>query len=247
MLKNKFRGTKFVLGVFLLLSFLVVASVSADSEDAPITYRVTVENLTHGQPFTPPVIATHNRNIELFQRNQPANIGIQQIAENGNLAPMLDILSNSADVSDFTVAVAGDPPPLMPQSEVTVEITANSVNDVLSVAAMLICTNDSFAGLDSVTLPKQVGQTKTFKIRGYDAGTEINTEDFADIVPPCQGLTGVSSEDPGTGMSNPALAENGVIRVDKRNGGNVLGISDLLPSIHDWAGIVGTLTIERVQ
>ena len=43
---------------------------------------------------------------------------------------------------------------------------------------------------------------------GYDAGTELNTEDFADIVPPCQGLIGVSSEDGGTGMSDPSLAED---------------------------------------
>lgn len=247
MFLNNSRRVKLFLGAFLLLSLMLVSVASANDHDQPITYRVTVANLTHGQPLTPPVIATHNRNIELFQRNQPASGEIQQIAENGNLAPMIDLLSNSADVSDFAVAVAGTPPPLMPQNQVTIEVTAHSVNDVLSVAAMLICTNDGFTGVDSVTLPKEVGQTKVFKMRGYDAGTEINTEDFADIVPPCQGLTGVSSEDAGTGSSNPALAENGVIRVDHRNGGNILGISDLVPSIHDWSGPVGMLYIERVQ
>ena len=40
---------------------------------------------------------------------------------------------------------------------------------------------------------------------------KVNTEDFADIVPPCQGLIGVGSDDEGTGMSNPDLAEGGVI------------------------------------
>ena len=29
-------------------------------------------------------------------------------------------------------------------------------------------------------------------VNAYDAGTEMNTEDFADMVPPCQGLIGVS-------------------------------------------------------
>ena len=79
---------------------------------------------------------------------------------------------------------------------------------LLSAAFMLICTNDGFSGVDSLMLPAS-GST-TVETNAYDAGSEQNTEDFADIVPPCQGLIGVESDDEGTGVSNPALAEGGV-------------------------------------
>jgi hypothetical protein len=74
----------------------------------------------------------------------------------------------------------------------------------------------------------------------YDAGTEINTEDFADMVPPCQGLVGVSSGEPGTGTSNPALAEGGVIHAHP----GVAGIADLVPGVHGWTDPVALVTIE---
>jgi len=76
---------------------------------------------------------------------------------------------------------------------------------------MLICSNDGFTGVDSLALPAEIGDRSSMLTAGYDAGTEINTEDFADFVPPCQGLIGVSSGEPGTGTTNPALAEGGVI------------------------------------
>ena len=234
-----------VFSLVFSLTMLVTGSASASNND-PRTYRVTVFNLTGGQPFTPPIIATHSRHFHIFERREEASIGVQEIAENGNLDPMIGILEDSSKVTDFAVAVAGDPPPLMPGSSVSVEVTAYP-NDVVSMISMLICTNDGFAGLDSKRLPNRVGAFKTFGMRGYDAGTEINTEAFEDIVPPCGPLTGVDSGGAGTGMSNPDLAEGGVIRRDRRAGGNIEGIADLVPSIHDWSGAVGILYIQRID
>jgi hypothetical protein len=79
---------------------------------------------------------------------------------------------------------------------------------------------------------------------GYDAGTEINTEDFADIVPPCQGLIGVSSGEAGTGVSNPALAEGGVIH----HHAGIQGGADLVPAVHGWDvdEPVAEITVERI-
>jgi hypothetical protein len=107
---------------------------------------------------------------------------------------------------------------------------------------MLICTNDGFTGVDGVRLPKS-GRTVTFMTAGYDAGTEINTEDFADIVPPCQGLMGVSSGEPGTGTSNPALAEGGVIMHHE----GIQGGSDLVPAVHGWRDPVARITISATN
>ena len=95
---------------------------------------------------------------------------------------------------------------------------------------MLICTNDGFTGIDSLTLEASGSKGET---GAYDAGTEINTEDFADIVPPCQGLTPVSSDDAGTGMTNPDLAEGGVVVSHP----GVQGGRDLTAT-HMWEGAV---------
>jgi hypothetical protein len=108
---------------------------------------------------------------------------------------------------------------------------------------MLICTNDGFTGVDSLRLPNHVGDSVTLNTAGYDAGTEINTEDFADIVPPCQGLVGVSSADGGTDQSNPALAEGGVIH----HHDGIVGGNDLLPGTHGWSDPVAEVTVERVS
>ena len=197
--------------------FPYLASPHAGVPPLP-TYEVTITNLTSGQPLTPPVVATHGQPLSVFQVGEPASFELKEIAENGNNVPLLDLLGADSNVS--TVLQAG-PPPLVPSADpggtgfpdsVTFMITANQAAKYLSFASMLICTNDGFTGIDSLHLPKRVGASVTVFTNGYDAGTELNSEDFADMVPPCQGLIGVSSDDAGTGMSDPSLAENGVIR-----------------------------------
>jgi len=240
----------------LLAMFLVGCSdalTDADSDAAleaqsstygdVAVYEVAVRNITSGQPFTPPLTVTHNAYADLYSVGSAASFGIKEIAENGNLDPLVNALSNNPNIGDLVVAVAGTPPPVVPGQTVKFTITAPAGNEYLSFASMLICTNDGFTGLDSVKLPKYVGEEAGYGLRAYDAGTEINTEDFADIVPPCQGLVGISSDDAGTGMSNPALAENGVITLHP----NVQGGDDLVQSVHGWNDPVGKVRIRRVQ
>ena len=208
-------------------------------------YRVTVTNLTETQPMTPPVVASHSRFVALFRTELPAPRGVREIAENGNLDPLTEALERSRLVSDFAVGVAGDPPPLMPGASVTVEVEADRFRRRLSMASMLICSNDGFTGLDSVKLPRRVGETVSYTTRGYDAGSEINTEDFADIVPPCQALRGVSSEDAGTGESNPELAEGDVVRLHPGIDGS-LPTSDLTVADHGFEQPVARVEITRI-
>ena len=205
------------------------------------TFDVTIENLTGGQPLTPPVIATHRRATGIFEVGEEASFELKEVAENGNLTPLVDALSASSHVADVVVAVAGAPPPVLPGGSVTVSITSTRGAEFISLASMLICTNDGFTGLDSRQLPRKVGEVLVFYTAGYDAGTEINTEDFADIVPPCPPLTGVASSDPGTGTSDPALAEGDVIRHHPGIGGS----DDLDPAVHGWADPVAKISITR--
>lgn len=207
------------------------------------SYEITVSNLTSGQPFTPPAAVTHRGAVDLFEAGDAASYEVKEIAENGNLGPLLMALDENKHVSSVVVAVAGDPPPVMPGSSVTFEIEAEDGAQFFSFVSMLICTNDGFTGLDRVKLPNQVGASATYMAGAYDAGTEINTEDFADIVPPCQGLIGVSSSDAGTGTSDPTLAEGGVIRHHE----GVVGGVDLVENVHGWAGAVAHVEIVRVS
>ena len=78
--------------------------------------------------------------------------------------------------------------------------------------------------------------------RAYDAGTEINTEDFADIVPPCQIFGATSSDDMGTGMSDPSLSEDSRVRPHQ----GIHGGNDLVPSLHGWSDPVAQVEIRRI-
>ena len=233
-------------GAAALMALLASASVA--SADAPVaTYEVTITNLTGGQPFTPPVVATHRAATGMFAVGHPASFALKEIAENGNLGPMIAQLDGDKHVSDSVAAAtplvpAGLPGSAMFDDSVTLTVTASEGAKFLSVASMLICTNDGFTGVDSLRLPKDVGDAVVVRSAGYDAGTERNTEDFADIVPPCQGLVGVTSGEPGTGTSNPALAEGGVIHHHP----GIAGGADLVPAIHGWTDPVARITVERV-
>jgi hypothetical protein len=51
-------------------------------------YEVTITDETSGQPLTPPVVATHHGKHAVFDVGQPASVGVREIAENGNSAPL---------------------------------------------------------------------------------------------------------------------------------------------------------------
>jgi len=195
-----------------LAAATILAAVTAPSALAgppERTYEVTITNLTGSQFLTPPVVGTHRGAYDAFEVGAAASVGVQQIAENGNGGPLLDELAASKHVADSLQAGGA----LLPGASVTFEIGADPGANRLTFVSMLICTNDGFTGADAVKLPAQVGTSASGAFFAYDAGTEINTEDLADIVPPCQALSGVSDDmgAPGTGMTDAALAEGGVI------------------------------------
>ena len=220
-----------MLGAALAALGLLVAP-GAQAQQATQTYDVTIENLTDGQPFTPPVVVAHSDAIDIFQTGEAASSELIQIAENGNNDPMVALLSASSDVIDYATGSA----PIKPGESATLSIDAMP-GDKLSAAFMLICTNDGFSGVDSLALP--VSGSQSVDGNAYDAGSETNTEDFVDIVPPCQALVGVMSDDPGTGESNPALAEGGVISMHA----GMQGGTDLTVADHGWTDPVARITV----
>jgi Spondin_N len=225
--------------ILATLTAIMAIGVGPAGAAAPIaTYAVTIENMTAGQAFTPPIVATHRAATGMFTIGQPASFALKEIAENGNLAPMMTALGADKRVSGTNATMA----PLLWGDSATLTVTASQGAKFVSFASMLICTNDGFTGVDSLRLPKDVGDEVVVTTAGYDAGTEINTEDYADIVPPCQSLHGVSVE-PGTAVSNPALAENGVIHHHP----GIQEIEDLTEIPHAWTDPVAEVTVERIS
>ncbi len=214
-------------------------------EDEFWHFDVTVENLTNGQPLTPVLVVAHDPAISAWTVGEAAPIGVQELAENGNGVPLAGFFtSRLSQASDGTIGSgplvpAADPGGSGFSSSETFGIHARAT-DVITLASMLICTNDGFAGLNGAALPGD-GETVVYELFAYDAGTETNTEDFADIVPPCQGLIGVGSDDPGTGETNPDLAEGGVIAAHP----GIVGGVDLDPAVHGWTDPVARVTISH--
>ena len=199
--------------------------------------------------YQPTLIAVHRNSVDVFTVGQPASFGVKEIAENGNLMPLRLTLEATKGVAAVAAAGApvvpiGSPGQTMHgfSNILTMMITAPQDVRRISWVSMLICTNDGFTGVDGLRLPHDVGETVADFTAGYDAGTEINTEAFADIVPPCQGLIGVSGA-AGTGMSNPALAEGGVIHHHP----GIIGGTNLSQAVHGWTDPVALIAIERIS
>ena len=237
----------------LLVAIAVGATLPATARSPqpysqPPAFKVTITNLTEGQPLTPPVVALHRRPVDVFTVGRPASFEVKEIAENGNNASLLEVLGSSRGVADFAEGSTG---PLVPpgtpgdatfDQSVEFELTSAPGTRFLSVVSMLICTNDGFSGADSLPLPRSGGQVVTLLANSYEAGTEANTEDFRDMVPPCQDLIGVTGG-PGTGQSDPALAQNSVIQHHP----GISGRRDLLPEVHGWRDPVMRIEVEALQ
>lgn len=224
-----------------VVALLLATTATAGAEPPISTYEVTITNLTSGQPFTPPLVATHRKSIDLFDVGQPASHEIQEIAENGNLGPAVALATGSTKVFDAQV-VFGEVPPVLPDTSRTFTISAVPGARNLTWVSMLICTNDGFTGLDTLRLPKHIGDSSVHYTSGYDAGTEVNTERWADLVPPCAQLTGFG-EQPGTDMTDPDLAEGGVIAMHP----GIAGGADLVPGVHGWTDPVAMVEITRIS
>jgi hypothetical protein len=218
-----------------------------DGNGGGLHYRVTVTNLTPGQPFTPPAVAAHRASVEVFSVGDPANQPTRQLAENGNLGPLAELIEATNDIRGAAVGDA----PLVPKSDpgdtglsyyATLELSADSSAKHLTFVSMLVATNDGIVGLDTVPLPDAVNESRTYYANGYDVGTEQNTERFADLVPPAKTLI-LGGEPEGTTESDPDIAEEEVIRPHR----GITGVGNLPPSVYDWDEPAGVVQVERLE
>lgn len=195
-------------------------------------YAVAVTNMTRGQSFTPILVATHTQAVRLFVPGAAASPELRELAEEGSTDPFITLLRGMRSEVRDAVSTTGL---LTPGVTVGIEVLGNDPFDRISIAAMLIPTNDGFFGVTGVPLPKG-NDVVTIDAPAYDAGTERNDERCASIPGPnffeCGG--------PGGG----ARVGGGEGAVTVHNG--IHGIGDLRASERDWRNPVARIVIRRL-
>lgn len=232
-----------IIGAFALVS----GGVTAEATDTDArSYRITLINLTEGQPFSPPVAITHRNNVSLFQVGGFASDEVAAIAQGGDEVPAANAFTGRQGVTSVVdVGV-----PLTPFGKQVGTFTfvsqfniAANRGDRLSLATMLICTNDGFTGLDSVRLPNH--GTRAFLANGYDAGRELNTEVSKDLVDPCSGLGPVKLPGDPNGNDDTSVRNNPAGRIAHHAG--IAGGGDLDPDVHGWDDPVLLVIVQRID
>ena len=166
--------------------FVLAGTVASADGGYNRKYEVTITNLTPGQTFTPQLVATHSARVSLFELGQPASSALEVLAEGGDTAPLTEVLL----ASPYEVADVQTVPGLLgPGQSVTVIVEANRFQRYLSLAAMLIPTNDAFVAIDSVPLPRK---RRSVNALAYDAGTEANDQNCLSMPGPRCGGEGHS-------------------------------------------------------
>lgn len=222
----------------LLLSILFTANMAIASQKR---FEVTITNITKAQTFTPQYVATHKKSYSLFTLGMPASDSLELLAEGGNTMPLMeDIRSTSGGLSRYG-EVLTVPGLLGPGETTTFVIKGHYKNYYLSLAAMLLPTNDAFVALSAVKLPRK--GSVSYYATAYDAGTEKNDQI-------CLNIPG-GADCSGEGHSMSSDLDEGYVYIG--NGFQYLGDMDadgnmiLKPAMYDWNNPVALITITRIK
>ncbi|PKG82618.1 hypothetical protein CXF85_13415 [Colwellia sp. 75C3] len=226
-------------------SALTVLALSlASSTTMAQELSITVTNLTQGLHFTPVITAAHASDNHIFMASEMASTELQAMAEGGDISGLVSMLNN-ADANINENPAAGL---LAPAMSASFTLTNDSANTHLSLAAMVLPSNDGFVGLDSWVIPEAAG-TYTVFLNAYDAGTEANDEIRGSgapgeagmpVPPPLDAVIGMN----GTGVTD--MESNDKVHIHRGSLGDSdmsAGTSDINNSVQRWLNPVAKLTI----
>ncbi len=211
-------------------------SNGSDDDDTELRFRVTITNLTANQPLSPVAIVLHDDGYEPWDDGDSASVGLEQLAEGGDASQFIASADADQDVMDTATGTAPVGPGAIDMFEVTTE---DDSGILLSIATMLVNTNDGFAGINSHNIDNfAVGESQTVYANAMDAGTEGNTEALSDIPGPAAGGEGFNAtrDDQDVVTGHP-----GVVTVDD-------GLStSILDESHRWDNPVAKITVMRLE
>ncbi len=169
------------------------------------------DNSGYFSPFAPGVFAIHNTTTNPIFTNNTNEVGngLEALAEDGdpsNLGTALTSLSGVSVSGVFnTPDGASGPGPLLPTNSYSFTFTAQE-NDYLSIATMLVHSNDLFYAFDDMGIPlfnngTPITGDMTSSLNLWDAGTEINE------------YPGAGNNQPARGGAMTGADENGVVQL----------------------------------
>ena len=207
------------------------------------TVDVKVTNLTQGIFFTPLLVSAHDSSAHLFEAGQSATAELQVMAEGGDISGLVSATTALGAVNSENPAAGL----LAPSTSTQVSDLDTGSNTHLSIVAMLLPTNDGFAGLDSWEIPEEAG-TYTIYLNGYDAGTEANDEVVnGGGAPSVLGIPASPGGSGETGASGVTTTEtNQTVHIHRGNVGDTDatgGVSDVDSRIHRWLNPVAKVTV----
>lgn len=214
--------------VFSSLVLLAATNAYADKGNDKKIYKVTITNLTKGQPMTPAVIAVHSPHFNLFKLGEEASQGLKELSQDGITKTLVAELALKKSV----VRTATGKGIILPGKSEPIEVEANNPYFKLSIASMLARTNDAIVAIKKLGLKLGIGQKYSVLANVYDAGAENNTEECAAVpAPPCNGHnTGTAG---GEGFVRPHEG--------------ILGVADLEVSRDAFAAKAAKITVERIK
>lgn len=154
------------------------------------SFIVAVDTIGDGFPILTPVAwATHTAEVSLFTDGAPASAGIEALSEDGNAMPLAMSLEGLAGIGTSGVEAipngAAGAGPAMPGSGYTFIVTPDADNRFLSLATMLVPSNDLFLafGPEGIALLDEAGASRSdadiatdiaAALVAWDSGTEQN-------------------------------------------------------------------------
>ncbi len=220
-------------GAVVVASFIFASSTAFASGSK--MYRVTITNITSSMIFTEIVVASHRKKISIFELGEKASNELAIIAESGDFGPLAVLLANNGADVDNAAA------PLFPGASVDVMVSAEHGARRITLASMLLPTNDAFFALNGVKVPKR--GSVTYYSPAYDAGSEFNDDDCAHIPgPQCRGGA----------LSDASDSDEGYVHIHRGIKGEVSNIpldppNPFADNVFDWRNPVAKITITRIR
>ena len=147
------------------------------------SYEVMITNLTNAQPLSPLGVVLHG-DLPMWEIGVSASAALEKLSEGGDNTDFL--------ASDGVITSMSSEGVILPGTKAIITLTTtDEMATNLSLATMLVNTNDAFSGLTNLALSTlMVDQAQTWNLPVYDAGTEKNTESAGTIPGPADGGVG---------------------------------------------------------
>ena len=236
-MNQRFKKPWHLLSIMMLSSLFLAGCSSSNSFSPPVltpmaTYEVTIVNATNNQPLSPVVVVAHAPGFTIWTAGTAASIELEYIAEGGSAAELVASLL----LEESATGIGS----INPGGNETITLESFFGHSMISVATMLVNTNDAFTGVQSIDVSGMAqGDSMTISANAYDAGTEANSEATNTMPGPVEGGMGEGFNVARNDL-NLVTGHRGVVTADDGLATSVLDES------HRFDNTVMMVTISRI-